>query len=196
MIVGDAREFVISALHEVEKYLFNFKRFGKGSVIAPFPRMLVGAKYISIGERCFFGAGLTLSVWDELLGVRHTPTFEVGDRSMLGRDLMVACTYSITIGSSVTVSDRVYIGDSHHGYDNPDVPVLDQPMRGQAAVEIGDGCFIGVGAAILPGVTLGRGCVVAPNAVVTRSFEANTVVLGNPARPIRTYDRSQGRWVP
>jgi len=76
------------------------------------------------------------------------------------------------------------------------VPVLDQPMTGQAPVAIGDGCFIGVGAAILPGVSLGRGCVVGPNTVVTRSFEANTVLLGNPARPIRMYDRGKRAWVP
>jgi acetyltransferase-like isoleucine patch superfamily enzyme len=190
------RDVVIEALHAVEKRTFGFKAFGAGSVIAPFPRLVEGAKYVSIGRRCFFGAGLTLSVRDEYLGVRHTPTFEVGDRTIVGHDLLVTCTYAIRIGSAVMVADRVYIGDSQHGYEDPDVPALDQPMTGQAAVAIGDGCRIGVGAAILPGVTLGRGCVVGPNAVVTRSFEANTVLLGNPARPIRVYDRERAVWVP
>jgi acetyltransferase-like isoleucine patch superfamily enzyme len=190
------KDLGIAVLHTLEKPLFRFKAFGAGSIIAPPVRLIVGAQYVSIGKGCFIGAGLTLSVRDEYLGVRHTPTFEVGDRTMLGRDLMIACTHGIRIGSAVTVSDRVYIGDSHHGYEDPHRAVLDQPMRGQAAVEIGDGCFIGIGAAILPGVTLGPRCVVGPNAVVTRSFEANTVLLGNPARPIRMYDRSKEAWVP
>jgi acetyltransferase-like isoleucine patch superfamily enzyme len=192
----NARDLAFAVLHEVQKATLGFRRFGAGSVIAPFPRLIVGARYVSIGERCFFGAGLTLSVRDDYLGVHHVPSFEVGDRSMLGRDLLIACTQGITIGAAVTMADRVYIGDSHHGYEDPDVPVLDQPMRGQAPVNIGDGCFIGVGAAIMPGVTLGKGCVVGPNAVVTRSFEANTVLLGNPARPIRMYDRAKGAWIP
>jgi len=192
----NAYDLGVAVLHAVEKRTFGFRSFGAGSIIAPFPRLVAGARYVSIGERCFFGAGLTLSVRDEYLGVRHTPAFTVGDRCMLGRDLMVACTHAIAIGSAVTVADRVYIGDSHHGYEDPDVPVLDQPMTGQAPVAIGDGCFIGVGAAILPGVSLGRGCVVGPNTVVTRSFEANTVLLGNPARPIRMYDRGKRAWVP
>ena len=190
------RGVAIGMLHAVQRRMYRFKSFGERSIIAPFPRLIIGAQYVSIGRDCFFGAGLTLSVRDAYLGARHTPSFEVGDRSMLGRDLLVACTHEIRIGSAVTVADRVYIGDSHHGYDDPDVPVLDQPMRGQAAVSIGDGCFIGVGAAVLPGVSLGPGCVVAPNAVVTRSFEANTILLGNPARPIRAFDRSKGAWIP
>ena len=183
-------------IHATEKLMWPFREFGEGSVIAPFPRFILGAKYVSIGKNCFFGAGLTLSVVDEYLGVRHSPEVEVGDGTVVGRDLLVACTCSITIGYAVAMSDRIFIGDSHHGYEDPDVPVLHQPMRGQAPVVIGDGCQIGVGAAIMPGVTLERGCVVAPNAVVTRSFEANTVLLGNPARPIRVFDRSKGAWIP
>jgi acetyltransferase-like isoleucine patch superfamily enzyme len=183
-------------LHAVERRWYRFKAFGDGSVLAPFPRLVVGARYVSIGKGCFIGAGVTLSVRAEYLGVRHEPVFELGDRSMLGRDLVIACTHAIRIGSSVTVADRVYIGDSHHGYENPDVPVLDQAMTGQAEVRIGDGCFIGVGAAILPGVVLGRGCVVGPNAVVTRSFAPNTVLLGNPAKPIRMYDPEKRAWLP
>jgi acetyltransferase-like isoleucine patch superfamily enzyme len=190
------REIGVAVLHAVEAPVLGFRKFGRGSVVAPFPRKIVGARYASIGERCFFGAGLTLSICDEYLGRKHRPRFDVGDRTMLGRDVVIACTHAIAIGSAVTVADRAFIGDSYHGYENPDVPVLDQPMAGQAAVEIGDGCFIGVGAAILPGVSLGRGCVVAANAVVTRSFGPNTVLLGNPARPIRTFDRARNAWVP
>jgi len=185
-----------SVLEAIERPLFRFRAFGRGSIVAPFPRKIVGARYVSIGANCFIGSGLTLWVCDEYLGRKHQPSFEVGDRSMLGRELVIACTRSIRIGSAVTVADRVFIGDSYHGYEDPDRAVLDQPMSGEAAVEIGDGSFIGVGAAILPGVILGKGCVVAANAVVTRSFAANTVLLGNPARPIRTYDRARGAWVP
>ncbi|MBV9103548.1 MAG: acyltransferase [Candidatus Eremiobacteraeota bacterium] len=191
-----AKHLGIALLHAVEKRLFRFETFGAASIIVPPARRVLGTKYASIGRGCFFGAGLTLSICDEYLGVRYTPVFVVGDQTMIGRDVVIACTHSVIIGAAVTVADRVYIGDSYHGYTDPERAILEQPMQGQAPVTIGDGCFIGIGSAILPGVTLGPRCVVGPNAVVTRSFEANTVLLGNPARAIRIYDHTKKVWIP
>lgn len=49
---------------------------------------------------------------------------------------------------------------------------------------IGDNVWIGSGAVILPGVTLGSGCIVGAGAVVTRDVPPRTVVTGAPARPV------------
>ena len=54
-----------------------------------------------------------------------------------------------------------------------------------APVEIGDGCDLGAGAIVLPGVRLGVGVQVGAGAVVTQSFGDYTVVVGNPARLLR-----------
>lgn len=51
---------------------------------------------------------------------------------------------------------------------------------------IGENCFIGAGAIVLPGVQIGDSCVVGAGAVVTRDVPPRTVVAGNPARPIAT----------
>ena len=45
------------------------------------------------------------------------------------------------------------------------------------------------GAGVMPGVTLGEGCVVGAHAVVTHSFDAGSVVAGVPARLVRTVSR-------
>jgi acetyltransferase-like isoleucine patch superfamily enzyme len=52
-------------------------------------------------------------------------------------------------------------------------------------ITVGDGCWIGAGAILLPGVDVGAGCIVASGAVVTRSCEPNGVYAGNPARRLR-----------
>ena len=52
-------------------------------------------------------------------------------------------------------------------------------------IKIGDNCWIGAGAIINPGVTLGNNVVVASGAVVTKSFGSNVVIGGNPAKIIR-----------
>ena len=55
-------------------------------------------------------------------------------------------------------------------------------------ITIADNAWIGAGAIILPGVTIGEGAVVGAGAVVTRSVAARSVVVGNPARHLRSVD--------
>ena len=49
----------------------------------------------------------------------------------------------------------------------------------------GDGCWIGMRAMLMPGVTIGEGAVVAAGSIVTVDVEPYTIVGGNPARPIK-----------
>lgn len=61
-------------------------------------------------------------------------------------------------------------------------------------IEIGSGCFIGVGSIILGGVTIGKNCIVAPGAIVTKSFPDFSVVGGIPAKTIgSTFSKTPGR---
>lgn len=190
------RRFVFALLHIAARKVFRFQRFGARSIIKPFPRQIAGAKYVEIGNDCFFGDGLVLIV-SALDGNRAPqPTCTFGNRCVFGSDAFISCTKSIVIGNDVLTSSRVYIGDSYHGYSDPSVPIIHQKMEGAAPIRIGDGCFLGIGCAILPGVKLGRNCVVGANAVVTRSFDDYTVIAGVPARAIKYYDRDQERWVP
>lgn len=179
----------------VERRVFRFRRFGRGSIIKPFPRRIAGTQYIEIGEECFFGDGLVLIATDRHEGVSHAPSCIFGDRCVFGSDAVISCTNSIVIGSGVLTSSRVFIGDSYHGYEDPGRPVLDQPMAGEAPVRIGDGSFLGIGAVILPGVTLGRNCYVGANAVVTKSFGDYSVIGGVPARLLRRYDPERKIWI-
>lgn len=65
--------------------------------------------------------------------------------------------------------------------------------RTHADVTIGDNCFIGYGALILPGVTVGDSVIVAGNSVVGRDVPSNCVVMGNPARVVER-DIVTGPW--
>lgn len=51
-----------------------------------------------------------------------------------------------------------------------------------------DGCWLGGNVTVLPGVTIGRGCVIAAGAVVTKSCDPNGLYAGVPARRIRDLD--------
>jgi maltose O-acetyltransferase len=56
-------------------------------------------------------------------------------------------------------------------------------------VVIEDGCWIGGGVIILPGVTIGRGSVIGAGSVVTKSIPANSLAVGNPCRVIRKINQ-------
>ncbi len=188
------RGIVLEVLHRLEAPLFGFRRFGRGSVLKPWPRRVAGARHIAIGEECFFGENLVLVASDSYAGQRYEPNCVIGDRCTFGADTFISCTHSITIGDDVVTSARIFIGDSYHGFSDPNLPIVRQPMEGGAPIVIGSGSFLGIGCAILPGVALGRNCVVGANAVVTKSFPDHSVLAGSPARLIRRYDPGVGGW--
>lgn len=67
-----------------------------------------------------------------------------------------------------------------------DTPILCRPLR-FSAVRLEDGCDIGVGTVLLPGVTIGRLAQVGAGSVVTRDVPPRAITAGNPARVLRTY---------
>jgi acetyltransferase-like isoleucine patch superfamily enzyme len=172
----------------------EFARLGSGAGFEP-PVVLVGREHISVGERTFFHGGTWLSVVDEHNGRRHQPRLTIGARCLFGRDFFVSCVGEITIGDEVLSGPRVLVTDTYHEYEDPDVAIIRQPMAPSRPVRIGDGVMLNAGCVITAGVTIGDRASIGANAVVTRDVPANTVVAGNPARPIRTYDRAGGTWV-
>lgn len=169
----------------------RFASFGDGSWIVP-PLVVVGPEHIHLGEGVFIDSRAFLSV------VPHpqasSTALRFGDGTRIGRDLVVACVEEVVFGKDVLVSERVFVGDSSHGYADVTRPVLHQPMQPGRPVTIGDGAFLGVGACILPGVRVGPGAVVGANAVVTDDVPDHCVVVGNPARAVRFFDRERGEW--
>ena len=149
---------------------------------------------IFVGDKVFFHSGAWLSVVEEHMGRRYEPRLEIGDRTTFGRDAYISCVGQITIGREVQAADRVFITDTYHEYEDPDTSIVFQPMAEPRAVVIGDGAFLGIGACVMAGVTIGERAFVGANAVVTRDVPPNGVVAGNPARLLRVYDRERGAW--
>lgn len=113
------------------------------------------------------------------------PTLRIGSDTHIGRFAQINAWRSVNIGANVLIADRVFISDADHNFSNVDVPIGQQGDSFLGAVTLCDGCWIGIGAVILPGVTVGRNAVVAANAVVTRSVPDRTVVGGIPAKFIK-----------
>lgn len=105
----------------------------------------------------------------------------IGDRSYVGAMSVLGANRSIVIGNDVLISQAVTIRDSNHVFSDRALPINQQGIV-SAPVRIGDDVWIGHGAAVLSGVTIGDGSIVAANAVVTSDVPAFCVVGGVPAR--------------
>jgi acetyltransferase-like isoleucine patch superfamily enzyme len=102
----------------------------------------------------------------------------VGDRVFFNNGVFISCVHEITIGDDVAIANDAYLTDSDsHGVEGRKVR--------EAPIHVGNGCWIGARAIILPGVTIGSRALVAAGAVVTRDVPEDTLVGGNPARVIR-----------
>jgi len=103
---------------------------------------------------------------------------------------------AVTIGAQCLFSANIFISSSHHIFDVwPSLLIREQEQRREEAmaldpklvdpVSVGEDCWVGWNAVILKGVRIGRGAVVAANAVVTKDVSPYSVVGGVPARVIR-----------
>lgn len=93
------------------------------------------------------------------------------------------------------IADHVYITDNLHGYEDINIPPVDQPLKVPGPVIIGDQTWIGERACILPNVKIGRHYVIGSNAVVTKDVPDYSVPAGIPARVIKHYDFKKNVWV-
>ena len=108
---------------------------------------------------------------------------EVGDESWIGQQCFLHAAGGLRIGRKVGVGPGVRIITSVHQEAPRGVAILDAAVD-FAAVVVEDEADLGVGAILLPGVTVGRGAQVGAGAVVTRDVPAYAVVAGAPARVI------------
>ncbi|MFA4946620.1 MAG: acyltransferase [Candidatus Micrarchaeia archaeon] len=118
----------------------------------------------------------------ECFTLEYPGGFACGDDLRVNRDCNFYAGGGLTLGNGVIVGQRVSIITANHDYSH--APLLRAPLV-RKPVKIGDDCWIGAHAVILPGVTLGKGAIVAAGAVVTKSVPANTIVAGVPARVIK-----------
>ena len=110
---------------------------------------------------------------------------KVGDRCRFYSCNFFSEPYLVEIGNDVIISGDVNFV-THDGSIyllKDEIPNL---LGLYGKIKIGNNCFIGMGAIILPNVEIGNNCIIGAGAVVTRSFPDNSVIMGNPAQKALT----------
>jgi acetyltransferase-like isoleucine patch superfamily enzyme len=147
--------------------LVESEQIGPGTRIWAFAHVMPGAV---IGSAC--------NICD------HTcidPDVVIGDR--------VTIKSFVYLVDGMRIEDDVFIGPQAT-FTNDRFPRSRQPFHCEPMV-IGTGASIGAGAILVPGVSIGEGAMIGAGALVTRDVPAFSVVIGNPARVVRTVTEAE-----
>jgi acetyltransferase-like isoleucine patch superfamily enzyme len=170
----------------------RFASFGQGSRIDPYPVLLTGEKYVSVGKDVVIGKQVQLTAWDHFGSQRYTPEIIIGDGCSIGTGAHITAINRIVLGNNVLTGKNVLITDNSHGEADPDmldIAPLKRPLVSKGPVVIGDNVWIGEKASILPGVTIGDGAIIAAGAVVTKDVPAGCIARGVPAESYKMRTR-------
>jgi lipopolysaccharide O-acetyltransferase len=148
--------------------------------IRGFSNMSVGRGFTT-GQFCRIEAGNSCSTTSK-------KSLVIGERVQINDACHIAAAASISIGDDVLIASRVYITDHDHGVASAE-SILLKPIDRDLIVSpviIGDRVWIGEGVSILKGVVIGEDSIVGAGAVVTKSFPPRSVIVGVPARLLKT----------
>ena len=156
------------------------------------PKQLIGEQYISIGKGTTIANNAILTAWDKYGKQHFTPNIQIGDNCYIGENSHITACHKIIIGNGVLTGRYIYISDNAHGnmcYEEIDIPPINRPLSVKGTVVIEDNVWIGERVCILSGVHVGRGAIIAANAVVTHDVPPYAIVGGVPAKIIRTITK-------
>ena len=147
-----------------------------GSVQIDGPITVIGTANIEIGQKSRLSR-------DVELGTEENGNIKIGESVRINRGTTLFAYKEIVIGDHTLIGEFVSIRDANHGIA-PDKLVRSQGHDSKA-ITIGRDVWIGRGSVILPGVSIGDGCIIGANSVVTKSIEAGMIAVGTPATPVR-----------
>jgi acetyltransferase-like isoleucine patch superfamily enzyme len=114
----------------------------------------------------------------------HEGEVRIGAKSVLGQECTISAFQHVSIGRECIVADRVMLIDFDHGVVETERPIRDQGIY-KRDVRVGHNVWIGYGACILRGATVGDNAIIGTSTVVTKDVPDNAVVGGAPSRVLR-----------
>ena len=116
---------------------------------------------------------------------------QIGKHSIIGIGNVIIGP--VSIGNNVMLAQNIVISGLNHGYQDTSIPPRKQAVNCEL-ICVEDNVWIGANSVVTAGVTIGRHAVVGAGSVVTRDVPPYAVVVGNPARVIKQYNKETETW--
>lgn len=177
--------------NNIHSFWFSLFTFGNPSYARIYHNVELAGKLI-IGKGCSFmdnvsvigdiSFGNRVFMHENVLIRSFGNTITIGDNTTINRNVIIES--QCKIGSNCSIAPNVVIVGANHKFANKDILIKEQGSTSLGIV-IEDDVWIGANASVLDGVHIGKGCIVAAGAVVTKSVPAFSVVAGVPAKVIK-----------
>lgn len=179
-------------------FLLRTKLIDRRVRLFRFPLVIRGRKYIDFGEGLTTGAGCRFDCYPgnrpNEVKIRFGKNVQINDYvHMVGME-------SISVGNNVLMASHVFISDNSHGSykgdENDSFPIVPPIEREYytAPVIIGNNVWIGEGVIIMPGVSIGDGCVIGARTIVNKDVPKFSIAVGSPMRIIKQYNFETRHW--
>lgn len=197
---GEAARALFDRPEDGERLMQLFEAFDRGAEMADDVRLGLNARLLTPGgeKRARIGRSSV---------IRGIIRCEETGEAVLGEEVYVGDGVIISAWSRVEIGDGTLLAHGAQVFDN-DAHPLDAEERqahfrailklgprrdfdvGVRPVSIGRRCWLGFSSAVMKGVSLGEGSILAAGAVATAGAPPRTILAGNPARPVRSLDES------
>lgn len=114
----------------------------------------------------------------------------IGQHTYIGPYTCISGYGNITIGKNCLIASHTSLYAHNYNFDDLETPIRQQGYS-HKGIQIGDNCWLGSGARILDGVTIGAGSIIGAGAVVTKDIPPNAIAVGTPAKVIKMRTASQ-----
>ena len=179
-------------------WLLRSKMIDRKIRLLRFPNIIRGCKYINFGEGLTTGINCRFDCFPGNNASAKKLIF--GSNVQLNDYVHIVAMDNVTIGNNVLMASHVFISDNSHGSyigDNsdssPDIPPIQREYK-TSPVVIGDNTWIGEGVIIMPGVTIGKGCIIGAHSIVNKSIPDYTLAVGSPAKVVKEFNFDLNRW--
>jgi lipopolysaccharide O-acetyltransferase len=152
---------------------------------------------VDFGVNLSIGVGFRLEAFPN--GI-NSPSVVFGNNVQLNDYVHIVAMNNVTIGNNVLMASHIFISDNSHGSykgdendSNPEIAPIkrDYPT---SPIIIGDNSWICEGVMIMPGTTIGRGCIIGAHSIVRGSIPDYSIAVGNPAKVVKRYNFDSNRW--
>lgn len=155
---------------------------------------IYNSKYISLGKNVRIKNGARIECYDFFANNILFPKLIIEENVIIGYNFSCLVADEVIIGKNTIIASNVLITSENHGI-NPESKLQyhEQPLV-TGKVIIGQGCWIGERAIILPNVSIGKKSIVSAGSVVTKDVPDYCIVVGAPAKIVKKYNFDTHKW--
>jgi len=169
---------------------YNAPNISKKTLFGPNVQIF-GLDNICINDNCTIGENTLFTINDRS---KKNIQLEIGRNTYIGRNNFFSVGKLIYVGEYGIFGNCCSFICSDHVFDNPLLPYSFSGNSYHKSIKIGVNCWLGHDVSIIGNVTIGHGCVIGAKTVITKDIPPFSMVIGNPARIIKSFNFNSSKW--